>query len=319
MKNCFLPLLVALSIVASCKDPLEEATPSMLKLSTEKLSDEPGTEHNVTFKVTCDKPFDVTPQDAPWLSLVSIGEAKNNISLVTLSLEANSGDESRSGKVAVTAGKMSAELSVTQSTIANLLPADHIELVNLQPASLAFKFPAAWTVSCTDANGAPASWFSADATGGIADVTKTVSFRASGLNYNEAPRTGGVIVSLPGIELRIAVSQPMTDILGPDYGIYNYDGKGASWLYKPYEQQLSTLHRPGGQGEFRIIAPVENGFLLFQDVPSQAAPGDKVRFLLVQNVLQSYDYQTQLDAEIAKVEADKIWLVDGETCYVLKP
>ena len=46
--------------------------------------------------------------------------------------------------------------------------------------------------------------------------------------------------------------------------------------------------------------------------------GDKVDFNLVQNVLPSLGYETAVSAEVVQIETDKVWLLDGEVCYVVR-
>ena len=317
MKHLLLSLsLLALALV-SCKDPLEEATPSVLKVSSEKFADESGVAHEVTLKVTSEKAFEVKTNNSEWIS-TSIGERLKDVTPVTLKLETNGGFDSRTATLTVVAGKKSVDVTVSQSPIGKLLPVQEITLTNLKATVLSLRFPDKWTLSCRNADGSPATWFSADADSGTANVSKVVSFCASSVNLDGEDRKGSVVVNLSGAELKIGVTQPVTDLLAPAFGVYNYDGNGASFVYDEYAHQTSMLKKPGASCDFRIIIPSKNQFVVFGSLPSSMKKGDKVDFNLVQNVLPSLGYETAVSAEVVQIETDKVWLLDGEVCYVVR-
>ena len=143
--------LLALALV-SCKDPLEEATPSVLKVSSEKFADESGVAHEVTLKVTSEKAFEVKTNNSEWIS-TSIGERLKDVTPVTLKLETNGGSDSRTATLTVVAGKKSVDVTVSQSPIGKLLPVQEITLTNLKATVLSLRFPDKWTLSCRNAVG----------------------------------------------------------------------------------------------------------------------------------------------------------------------
>ena len=317
MKHLLLSLSLLALVLVSCKDPLEEATPSVLKVSSEKFADESGVSHEISVKVTSEKAFEVKTGDSEWIS-ASIGERVKDVTPVTIKLETNSGSDSRTATLTVVAGKKSVDITVSQSPIGKLLPVQEIVLTNLKTTEISFRFPDKWTLSCKNADGSPATWFSADAEGGTANVSKTVAFKALSVNLDGEERKGIVVVTLSGAEMIIGITQPVTDLLAPDFGVHNYDGNGASFVYDEFAHQLSLLKKPGVSYDFRIVSPTKNQFIIFSSLPSSMKKGDKVDFHLVQNVLASLDYETAVSAEVVQVDENKAWLLDGEVCYVIK-
>lgn len=307
-----------LIMAAACKDPLEEATPEVLQINPEKFASEPGTAHSIQFKVSCDKAFTPELEDTPWASIGETTDKGSGAYQLTVNLEANTGAENRTGTLKLVAGKKSVTASFIQLPISKLLSFTEVKLVNLQGTSVSVKLPEKWTLSCTEENGTPAEWFSADATSGIANLSKTISFKGNSINLTDAPRKGWAVFTFSETEIKVPVNQAVTDILGPDCGVFNYDGKGGSIVLNPVKHQVSKLTKADGTRDFRMLSPFEDKFIVWMNLPASYAKGDKVPFFLCQNWVSAIGYQSDVEAEVVKVDDKLVWLVAGEVCYVIR-
>lgn len=316
MNKKFLHLVPSLLFLVACGGNKEQS-PVSIKLTPESLTAEIGTAHDIQFKVACEKSVTCELADAPWAVITDIKQGAGNTTVVKIHLEENTGEASRTGQLSVSAGKTKVTAKFTQQSIGSLLPVKEITLTDLQPVSLSFKFPVAWTLSCTNEDGTVADWFSSDATGGIANLGKTVNIKAATINIGESERKGFVAIDIDGKVLRIGVTQPVTGIMGPAPGVYNYDAKGGSVQLDPLRHQVSVRRFPDGSQDFRIVNPAGETFLLFSGLPGSFEVDKEVDFTLYQNWIPALDYKKSYTADVVKTTDDLVWLIYKDICFVI--
>ena len=314
----FIIAITALLFFAGCAEPKEDPTPEVLKISPARVTSEPGNGHEIQFKVTCDKAFESTIENAPWASISSSTEDGNGGTVIKIMLSANNTESDRSGKLVITAGKKTVEGEFSQQPASKLFPVKAITLKDTNPETLSVRLPDNWTISCEDTNGKKVSWFTVEPAEGQANIITSVVFQAPEPNFGSETLNGIAVVKSGDLVFNITVTQEVSTILGSTFGLYNYDRQGTNIAYEPLAHQVSVLRRNDSTMEFRMIAPGLNRFLLLRGLPSSLKEGDSVSFTFFQNWTKDLEYSSQVNAKVFKADDNMIWLLDGDVCYVIK-
>lgn len=307
---------LALFLADACSPKEENLNPSVLSVTPVSLAKESGLAHTVVFKVTCDKAFKAS-LDASWASVLSQVAGDNDVTSVTVSLEANESDDKRSCTLTIESGNKKAEAGIVQLSARDLLNVPAVELLDLQPSKVTVKLPEDWTLRCLDEGGNAADWYSASIQSGTKNEIKSIEFRALSLNTGEAVRSGKVEFSIGGVRLYVPVSQDVTSILGTDIGIFNYDHAGADICYDPLAHQVSVF-RGASSDSFRITDPEGGVFIMLDGLPKIYTVGETLHFELVQNWNPSLGFTKTVSAEVIRQDDGRVWLLDGDVSYVVK-
>jgi len=112
-KKLFISL--GLFLLIACAQQKEEAKePSVLKFAPSALNDESWQAHSVGVKLVCDLDAEVSLQEADWVEIISKEVTGNGQTTITLQMEANEGDESRSGVLSAKCGSSTIECKISQ-------------------------------------------------------------------------------------------------------------------------------------------------------------------------------------------------------------
>lgn len=312
----YLSVLLAVILASACSKKEPNPNPSVLSVTPASCAKESGVSHSITFRVTCDKAFKASV-DAAWASVTGQTEGNNNVTSVTVTLQPNEGDDSRTCKITFASGNKTAEASITQLSAKELVSFSEIELLEMFPVSVTIKLPESWTLRCLDEDGSEASWYSANVASGIKNSPKTVQFVASSLNAGDSVRKGKVEISVGGIDIYIPVTQAVTEMLGADLGVFNYDRAGSEIKYDPLRHQVAVL-RGAASDSFRIVDPSGNRFIMLEGLPKTYVNGESVSFEFVQNWTPKLDFTEMITAVVTRQDDEFVWLLDGDVSYVVK-
>lgn len=305
-----LPALLAL--VLSCgkqeeKGPVEA---KVFSINPTVASSESGFAHDLNVKVTCDIAFTTELSDGSWVSVTGSEEGENNITVLTLSLATNAGQEVRSSVLKIVAGSQEKTLKITQQSLSTAISATEVTLDYTRPSSVTVVLPSDWTLSLESDE-----WLECDVREGKAKSAVTVTFRAKTLNLTDAPRTCRATVSAPGGDVTITVSQnsslPEGDFASGLYGIYNYDGAGANILYDETAHQTNLVKYPSGV-VFRLVNPGELKFFEVSGLPLSPAPGESLALTLYQNWVYSLGYMTDIEVQVLKTDDSTVWMLGSD-------
>jgi len=108
----------------------------------------------------------------------------------------------------------------------------------------------------------------------------------------------------PGVQL------PVENFGSKGYGIYNYDGAGASVAYLKYQHQLDVVS--GSNRKFRLLMPYETKFFEMSSLPSTYTEDGEVTFTLYQNLTKNLSEKSKRTATVYKVEGGTVWLIDSD-------
>lgn len=315
----FVRLIISLPVLLllpACSPREEDPTPSVLSVSPASCAKEAGVAHTLVFRVSCDKAFKAS-LDASWASIESQTEGAGDVTTLTVSITANEGEGPRTCKLLLESGKKSAEASITQLPAKDLLDISLIELFDILPFKVTLKLPESWTLTCLDEDGRAADWYSASITSGGKNEIKVIQFTAFSLNTGSEVRTGKVEINIGGVKIYIPVSQPVTETIGADLGVFNYDHAGAEIKYDALRHQVSLL-RGAGSDSFRITEPERAVFILLEGLPKKYTDGEKLSFDFVQNWVPSLGFSRTVNAEVVRQDDQFVWLLDGDVWYVVK-
>lgn len=308
--------LAALALPA-CKKANEKATePSVFNVYPKTASSESGFAHKLTIKVTCDIAFEYGLEDGSWITINAGEKDSRNVTPLELQLGINDGTASRKDVLTVSAGSKKMTVSISQNTVASSAGVDEIRLKHIFPKAVFFQFPAAWTLSCD------APWLEFDPKNGSADMLTSVAFKASEFNFTEESRSAELVISFDGTSLKLPVVQesslPEGDFAQKVYGLYNYDGAGASVTYSPVAHQTNLVKRADGS-LFRLVNPAEAKMYEIGGLPLSYTPADSLHIIIYQNWLPSMPFRSEKDVWVLKAEDSFAWLIDAEDHgYIVK-
>lgn len=317
MKRFLVLLALAALALPACNKANEKATePSVFKVSPKSADSENGFAHKLTVKVTCDVAFEYGLQDGSWITVTAGEKDAKNVTQLSLELGLNDGTASRKDVLTISAGSKKITVNITQNTVASGLSVDEIRLKYIFGKTESFKFPAAWTLSCD------APWLEFEPKGGSADILTNVSFKANEFNFAEEARSAELLFSFDGASVKLPVVQesslPSGDFAQKVYGLYNYDGAGASLWYSPLEHQTNLLKKADG-AIFRLVDPSAAKMYEISGLPLSYAPSDSLHITIYQNWVNAMQFRSEKDVWVVRAEDTFAWLIDAEDHgYVVK-
>ena len=116
MKRTFflaLATIWALSLVSACKKPVPDADPS-IEIKTQTILVPTG-ETTATFTFVANNDWTVTSSDGWCRVSPTSGKASENAAMVTITLDPNTGSDTRSAKITIKAGGIEKQITVTQA------------------------------------------------------------------------------------------------------------------------------------------------------------------------------------------------------------
>ncbi len=112
-------VLLCLLVLTACgrkkEEPVKE--PQVLNLVPSVIESESWREHTITILMVCDLEAEASLEQTPWASIASRVITGNGQTSVCLQLEANEGDEPRTGTLVASCGKSSVRCKFTQQPI----------------------------------------------------------------------------------------------------------------------------------------------------------------------------------------------------------
>lgn len=317
-------LLGALFFAAfSCSSPKEKEEALVLKISPTSAKTEASSAHDVKFTVTHNKDIKYALKSGKWASVIKeeAGSAKQT-TVLTVHLEANSGEEQRSDVLEVTSGSVTLSVDIVQQPLGQVLSATELTLDGVSPQTFSVdKIKQAWTAEVVDENGA-SDWLEVTPASGSGMMVVTVNVRATGLNVASEARSARIRVKIGEAEVFVAVTQPSDWIAGnfqqKNYGLYNYDGAGAEIQYDKYLHQFSTTVGTGVRA-FRILDPTNAKFLEISGLPSTYTPGSRYPVTVLQNLTSKLGSTLEKELTVFKEEDGYVWLqTDDKIGFVIK-
>lgn len=317
MKRFVLLLFLAALALPACKKANEKASePSVFNVYPKTANSENGFAHKLTIKVTCDVAFEYGLEDGSWITIVAGEKDSKNVTSLELQLALNDGTAPRKDVLTVSAGSKKMTVSITQNTISSGMSVNEIRLKYIFPQDVIFMFPAAWTLSCD------APWLEFDPKSGSPDIITNVSFKATEFNFADEARNAELTISFDGASVKLPVvhesSLPAGDFAQKSYGLYNYNGAGASVVYNTLEHQ-TNLVKKADESIFRLVSPAGTKMYEISGLPVSYSPADSLHITIYQNWITSMDFRSEKDVWVLKAEDSFVWLIDAEDHgYVVK-
>ncbi len=317
MKKFLVLLTLAALALPACKKANEKATePSVFNVYPKSATSENGFAHKLTIKVTCDVAFEYGLEDGSWITISAGEKDSKNVTPLDLQLSLNDGTAPRKDVLTVSAGSKKMTINITQNTVASGVSVNEIRLKYIFPQDVVLQFPSAWTLSCD------ASWLEFDPKSGSPDMLTNVSFKATEFNFADEARNAELTISFEGASVKLPVIQesslPAGDFAQKSYGLYNYNGAGASVVYNPLEHQ-TNLVKKADESIFRLVSPVGTKMYEISGLPVSYTPADSLHITIYQNWITSMDFRSEKDVWVLKAEDSFVWLIDAEDHgYVVK-
>ena len=317
MKRFLLLLAFVALAVPACKKAEEKQTePSVFKVTPKGADSENGFAHSISVKVTCDIDFEYALDDGSWITINAGDKDSRNTTTLVLDLELNAGDASRHDVLTVKSGSKKASVSITQNSVAGGLQVQDIHLKYIFPQKVSMQFPVDWTLS------SDASWLEFEPAQGFMNIITNVEFKASEFNFTGEARSANLLISFDGASITVPVVQesslPSGAFAEKAYGLYNYDGAGASVIYNPIAHQTNLVKKTDGN-MFRLVSPGEAKMYEISGLPASYAPADSLHITIYQNWLSSLPFRSETDVWVLKTDGSFVWLVNqDERGYVVK-
>ena len=317
MKRFLVLLALALVAFAACKKADEKAKePSVFKVTPKSADSENGFAHSLTVKVTCDIAFEYALEDGSWITINARDKDSRNVTALELQMDVNDGTADRKDVLTVSSGSKKISVNITQKTVASGVSVDEIRLKHIFPKAVSFQFPADWTLSCD------APWLEFSPAAGSMNIITNVSFKAKEFNFTGESRSADLVLSFGETSVTIPVVQesslPAGDFAQKVYGLYNYDGAGASVAYKPLEHQTNLVKKADGT-ILRLVSPSDAKMYEISGLPLSYAPADSLHITIYQNWIGSMDFRSEKDVWVLKAEDAFVWLIDAEDHgYIVK-
>lgn len=317
MKRFLVLLALALVAFAACKKANEKATePSVFKVTPKSADSENGFAHSLTVKVTCDIAFEYALEDGSWITINARDKDSRNVTALELQMSVNDGPSDRKDVLTVSSGSKKISVNITQKTVASGVSVDEIRLKHIFPKAVSFQFPVNWTLS------SDAPWLEFSPAAGSMNSITPVSFKANEFNFTGESRSADLVLSFGETSVTIPVVQesslPEGDFAQKVYGLYNYDGAGASVSYNPVAHQTNLVKRADGS-LFRLVNPSEAKMYEIGGLPLSYAPADSLHIIIYQNWISSMAFRSEKDVWVLKTEDSFAWLIDAEDHgYIVK-
>lgn len=114
--------ICALLALAACVRSKEEPTePTVLRVVPSELNAESWKAHDISIKVVCDLEATITLKDTPWAAISSNEITGSGQRTLTIALEANEGDEPRTGTLSASCGSSEVKALFTQLPLGSTL------------------------------------------------------------------------------------------------------------------------------------------------------------------------------------------------------
>lgn len=316
MKRFLLLVLAAVLAVTACQKKEKVAEPSVFRVSPKSAMNESGFAHELQIMVTCDVQFSHTLDDGSWIEISSSGRNASNLTTLSLMLSMNDSPSERRETLHIQAGSQKTEVEIVQKPLSKAVSVNEVRLQYVFPESLTFNFPEDWTLSSDD------SWIRLGTTSGKAGKRTQVEIRSAEMNLTDRARTGQIKIAFQDGAVFLPVIQesslPSGSFAESVYGIYNYNGIGASITYEPLSAQTNIARHSSGN-IFRIVDPMEGKFIEIGGLSSSTAVSDSTRLVIYQNWTDDLAFRSEKDAWVLKAENGFVWLIDPDkTGYIIK-
>ena len=306
----------ALALPACKKAEEKQTEPSVFKVTPKGADSENGFAHSISVKVTCDIDFEYALEDGSWITINASDKDSRNITTLVLDIELNAGEASRHDVLNITSGSKKASVSITQNTISAGISIQDVRLKYIFPQEVSLQFPVDWTLS------SDASWLEFEPAGGSMNIITNVQFKAKDFNFTGEARTANLLINFDGTSVTVPVEQesslPAGAFAEKAYGLYNYDGAGASVIYDPLAHQTNLVKKTDGN-MFRLVSPGEAKMYEISGLPASYAPADSLHITIYQNWLSALPFRSETDVWVLKTDGSFVWLINqDERGYVVK-
>lgn len=317
-----LPLLVlgfAIALcVQACGENEEKAGEAKVSLAVTPAAakNEIAFGHDVVFEVQASGEVKAEIANVSWAQ-VSVGQSENNITPVTVSLDANDDPQPRSCNLTVSAGGKTVTVPIGQSVLSSMIGSgSDVSIIGHSDAVLTFKLSKDWTVSLLTTRALP-DWLTVEPAEGKGGERVDLHFHPDFFNLATESREAYARVSIEdGSFFYFHITQdsslPEAGFLEKtSYGYYNYDGAGASVEFDALAHQSAVI-RNSEETIFRLIWPAKERFFDFNGVPADVAEKDVFDLNLFYSWTSSAGIEEDHTVGVVKITPELIYALDDE-------